>query len=240
MELVEQAAFNLFKKTAHPETSWTYELGARSHRDVDFGILTSVQGQISAYHVDFSNRLLNVAAYNFINPGAAILVNVGGVTTNGVDLAGTLNFGPHVHLYDAVSYNKSTYDSSYQTGATPVTVATAGKWVPGTPDWLNKTILSTNYGPFEGQLSGDYVGRRYATYLNDLSVKSTFLLGLEASYAFTPSALPWLQTSKLSVNVTNLADAKGVSTVVPTSTSGGYQAYPLAPRMFFVTLTAGF
>ena len=60
---------------------------------VDLGVITGIEGQASYYHVDFSNRLLNIAPYNFINPAPAILVNVGGVTTNGVDMAGTLNFG---------------------------------------------------------------------------------------------------------------------------------------------------
>ena len=68
-------------------TSWTYEAGVRTNRDVDLGPLTSVQGQVNYYHVDFSNRLFNVAAYNFINPNPSVLVNVGGVTTDGVDLA---------------------------------------------------------------------------------------------------------------------------------------------------------
>ena len=63
--------------------------------------------------MDFRNRLLNVAPYNFINPPPAILENVGGVTTNGVDIAGTVNFASHFQIYDAVSYNKSTYDSNY-------------------------------------------------------------------------------------------------------------------------------
>jgi hypothetical protein len=242
--LSSQAAFNLFKTTVQPESSWTYELGIRSHRLIDLGPLTSIDGQANLYHVDFSNRLLNVAPYNFINPAPAILVNVGGVTTNGVDLAGTLNFGPHLHLYDGFSYNKSTYDSNYDSGttnggATPVVVATGGKWVPGTPDYLNKTILSANLGPFEAQIDGDFVGRRFATYLNDLSVKSTFLVGLEGSYVFQ-SYIPYLQQAKLALNITNLADEKGVSTLVTTSASGGYQAYPIAPRMVFVTLSASF
>jgi hypothetical protein len=242
-----QAAFNLFKSTVNPESSWTYVLGVRSHRAVDLGFLTSIEGQASVYHVDFSDRILNIAPYNFINPAPSILVNVGGVTTNGVDIAETLNFGPHFHLYDGLSYNKSTYDSNYNSGTTtvggvtsPVVVATGGKTVPGEPDWLNKTIFSTNYGPFEAQVSGDFVGRRYATYLNDISVKSSFLVGLEGSYAFRSTPIPYLQTAKLAVNVTNLGDIKGVSTLVTTSASGGYQAYPIAPRMVFVTLSAGF
>ena len=250
--LGSQAAFDAFKSSVNPETSWTYEVGARSHRALNFGPLTSFEGQASYYHVNFSDRLLNIAAYNFINPGAAVIVNVGGVTTDGVDLAGTLNFGQHFHVYDAVSYNTTTYDSSYSTASkvngvlANLVIPTAGKTVPLTPDWMNKFVISADYGPFEAQLTGDYVGRRYAEYLNQFTVKSTFTLGFEASCKLP--ALPMTKSAKLSLNVTNLTDTKGVSTIAPgsvsvTSTGGlttGYSTYPLSPRMAFVTLAAKF
>jgi hypothetical protein len=62
-------------------------------------------------------------------------------------------------------------------------------------------------------------------------VKPTFLTNLEASYAFDMAPGAWMKTAKLSTNITNLGDVKGVSTLVTTSTSGGYQACPIAPRM---------
>ncbi len=238
-----QAAFELFKQTVHPETSWTYEVGGRTHRQFELGPITGFDGQASVYHVDFANRLLNIAPFNFINPAPAILANVGGVTTNGVDLAGTLHLGTHFQLYDTVSYNKSTYDQNYQSGVAngvASIVKTAGKWVPLTPDWLDKFILSTRWGPFEAQLNGDYVGRRYVTYLNDLSVPPTFVMGLEASYRFDIPPNGVLRSAKLSANITNLADTRGVSTAVVTGASGGYQAYPIAPTMGFVTIEATF
>lgn len=242
--LGNQAAFNLFKSTVQPETSWTYEVGVRTKRPVQLGPITGIEGQANYYHVDFSNRILNIAPYNFINPAPSILVNVGGVTTDGVDLEGTLHFGRHFSLYDALSYDKSTYAQDYNSGKTsagaPIVVPIAGKQLPGEPEWLNKTVFSTNYGPFEAQVNADFMGRRYATYLNDMSVKSVFLVGLEASYRLDIPPGASIRSAKLSVNVTNLADEKGVSTVVPTSTSGGYQAYPVAPRMVFVTVQAGF
>ena len=241
--LGSQAAFELFKDTVKPETSWTYELGVRSQRQVDLGILTGVSGQASVYHVNFANRLLNIAAYNFINPGAAVLANVGGVTTNGADIATTLQFGPHFRFYDAVSYNKSTYDSDYQTGSASgaiTTVATGGKVVPLTPKWLNKTIVGTTWGGFDAQVSADYVGSRFVTYLNDLSVKSTFLIGLEASYRFDLAPGGWMKAARLSANVVNLFDRKGVSSATVTGNSGGYTAFPLTPREGFVTLSADF
>jgi hypothetical protein len=161
------------------------------------------------------------------------------VTTNGADLAATLHFGQHLNFYNGVSYNESTYDSDYLTGAVPAPVATGGKQVPLTPEWLYKTILSTNFGPFEAQVNGHYVGRRPVTYLNDLSVGGTFLTGLEASYLFEkPLGLGHVDSIKLSANVTNLTGIRGVSTAVVTSNLGGYQAYPIAPRMFFLTVSA--
>ena len=241
--LGSQAAFDQFKSTVHPETSLTYDLGLRSNYDLSWGALTAVDGQINYYHVNFSNRLLNVATYSFINPNPAILVNVGGVTTNGVDVAETLHFGDHVRFYNGISYNKSTYDSDYSTvsGGVVTVVPIADKQVPLTSKWLYKTILSTNWGAFEAQLTGDYVGRRPVTYLNDMSVGGTFLTGLETSYVFDkPFGAGFIEDIRLSANVTNLGGIHGVSTAVVTSNSGGYQAYPIAPRMGFLTVSARF
>lgn len=241
--LGNQAAFNLFKSTVNPETSWTYELGVRTKRKVELGLLTAIEGQANVNHVDFSNRILNVAPFNFINPAPSILVNVGGVTTDGVDLAGTLSFGPHFRLYDAVSYTNATYDSNYNSGITagvPIVVPIANKHVPGDPQWMNKTIFSATFGPFEAQINGDYVGKRFASYLNDQSVKSNFLTGIEASYRIDSLPTSWVRSARISANVTNVFDKRGISTVVITSASGGYQGYPVPPRMVFVTLQAGF
>jgi len=240
--LGSQDAFESFKATGKPESSWTYEAGARTRRDVAFGPLSSISGQINYYHVNFSNRLLNVAAYNFINPNPAVLVNVGGVTTDGVDLAVTFGFGDHFHIYDALSYNKSTYDSDYQTAtgtngtSGQTTVKTGGKNVPLAPNLLNKFIVSTDWAGFEAQFTGELVGRRYATYLNDMTTPSTFIMGLEASYIFDIPGGNLIHNLKISGNLTNLGQEKGFSTVVVTGASGGYQAFPIAPRMWFLTL----
>jgi hypothetical protein len=241
--LGSQAAFNQFKATAQPETSWTYETGVRGHHTFDFGPLTAIEGQFSLYHVDFANRLLQVNQFNFINPNPSILANVGSVITNGVDLAGTLHFGSHVSLYDAVSYNKSTYGANYtsanSTGTSLVTVDTKGKWVLDSPDWLNKTVAGVTFGNFEGQLIGDYVGRRYATYLNDLYANPYFTLELEASYRLPPVG-DILKSPKISLHITNLTNTKGISSFGNTNASGSYTAYPLPPIQGFLTVSAKF
>ena len=243
--LGSQAAFDLFKQNTDPEHSWTYEGGLRSHRALNFGPLTGVDAQVSYYHVDFSNRLLQISATPVIGSlvsGAAIIANVGSVKTDGVDLAGTLRFGQHFAVYDAVSYNRSVYQDNYatQSGKTTVTVPTEGKNVPASPDWLNKFVVSANFGPFEGQLTGDYVGRRYATYTNDLSVDPYLLLGLEASYSFELPAATRLHGARVSVNVTNLADTQGDLEVLVGQPSGTYNTYSIPPRQVFVTVQAKF
>ena len=84
------------------------------------------------------------------------------------------------------------------------------------------------------------MGKRYATYTNDLSVPSYFELNLEASYKLpTPQAF-MLRDPLVRVNVTNLNNEKGVSTVVVGAASGTYNTYPIAPIMVFVSLSAHF
>ena len=240
--LGSQAAFDLFKNTAKPETSWTYEAGLRSKRVLDGGFITAIEGQANYYHVDFSNRLLQISATPVILSlvsGAAILANVGSVTTDGVDVAATLHFGEHFKIYEAISYNRSVYQDNYTTGAANTVVPTAGKLVPGMPSWMNKFVASFDYGDFSAQVLGDYVGRRFATYTNDLSVDGYFQMGLQAEYRL-PTPPSWLKDLKLRVNVTNLLDEKGTSTLVVGAASGTYNTYPIPPRMVFATVSTSF
>ncbi len=238
--LGSQAAFDTFKNTAHPERSWTYEVGVRSSRQLDLGPITGIDGQANYYHVDFYNRLFNVATFNFINPNPAILVNVGGVTADGVDIAATLHFGEHFQFYNGLSYNQSQYNENFNTvvGGVSTPVPIAGKQVPVVPQWMNKFILSTNWGAFDAQVSGDFIGKRFATYTNDLKVGSQFMMGLQASYTFDMGGAEWIKQFKVSGNVTNLTDTKGISTAVVTGANGGFQGFPIPPRMFFATLSA--
>lgn len=239
--LGNQAAFDLFKANTKPESSWTYEAGLRTKREVNFGPLTGIEGQLSGYRVDFSNRLLNISPTPVLVSlvaGAAVLANVGSVEIQGADLAATLRFGPNFSLYNAFSYNTSKYQDNYTTGST--TVPTAGKTVPGNPSLMNKFIASFDYGPFSAQLSGDYMGKRYTTFTNDLYVPSNFLLGLQAEYRLESSPSQYLKDVRFRVNVTNLANSKGADSVVVGAASGTYNFYPIAPRMVFFNVSTSF
>ena len=254
-----QTAFNAFANDGKPESSWTYEAGLRTHRTFGGGI--GLDAQINYYRVDFSDRLLAIStnpggiAGGQIAGGTSILVNVGDVRTNGVDAAFTLRFGRTFSFYNATSYNLSKYRSDYSSAATGIggatnsciggflvvggVVPTCGKQLPGTPKWMNKSVATLNVGPVEAQLVGDYVGKRFATYSNDASVGSYFLTSLSVGVDL-PAEMLGMKKAKLSLNITNLGDIKGVSTLSVGSATNNYSAYPIPPRQWFLTYSAGF
>jgi iron complex outermembrane recepter protein len=238
--LGSQTLFDFFKQNTKPETSWTYEGGLRTARSFNFGPITGFEGQVSYYHVDFKNRLLAISPTSTITAivsGATILQNVGSVKTDGVDIAGTLHFGPHFSIYNALSYNNSRYEDNYLSGTT--LVPTKGKKVPGSPDWLNKTVVSANYGMFDAQLIGDYLGKRYATFTDDLWVKSYFTMSAQIG-ANIPMDNRYIKKMRVSLNVTNLTNKKAESTLSVGAASQTYNFFPLAPRQWFGTVSFGF
>jgi hypothetical protein len=239
--LASQSAFDLFKTTAKPETSITYELGMRTSHQLDAGALSAVDGQVNLYHVDFKDRLLTISPTPVISSiigGNPVLANVGSVKTDGIDISGTLHFGRMFSFYDALSFNRSTYSDNYSNGKD--IVATAGKAVPGSPEWMNKFVATLSVADTEFQLIGDYVGKRYATYTNDLDVPSYFLMSLGVS-----GKLPFLngglvKNARYRLNVSNLANREGSLNVVVGAASGTYNTFPIAPRQGFLTLMADF
>jgi iron complex outermembrane receptor protein len=254
-----QTAFDAFRDEGKPETSWTYEAGLRTRRTFSNDI--SFDAQVNYYHVVFNDRLLAIStnpggiAGSGITGGTSILVNVGDVHTDGVDAAFTIRVGRTFSFYNATSYNLSKYQSDYTAAATGIgaatgtciggflvtggVVPTCGKQLPGTPKWMNKTVATLSVGPFEAQVIGDYVGRRFSTFTNDASVSSYFLTSLRVAARVPDDVLP-LRKVELALNVTNLTDKEGVSTISIGSATNSYSAYPIPPRQWFVTLSAAY
>jgi outer membrane receptor protein involved in Fe transport len=255
-----QSAFDAFRDQGRPETSWSYEAGLRTHRSFS-GLLTGFEAQLNYYHVVFNDRQLAIAtnpggiAGGAIAGGTAVLVNVGSVHTDGVDAAFTLRFGQTFSLYNATSYNSSTYQSDYTSTASGIgaatgsciggptvingVVPTCGKQIPGSPKWMNKTVATLNVGRFEAQMIGDYVGKRYATYVNDTRVPSYFLTSLRVA-AQVPTDWLHLRKAEVALNVSNLFEEKGWSTISVGSATNSYSVYPIAPRQWFLTFSVGF
>jgi hypothetical protein len=239
--LASQQAFDLFRDTAKPETSITYEAGLRTSHQLELGAVTAFDGQVNLYHVNFKDRLLTISPTPVISSiigGNPLLANVGSVKTDGIDLSGTLHFGRMFSFYDALSFNRSTYQDNYLNGKD--VVATAGKAVPGSPEWMNKFVATLTVADTEFQLIGDYVGKRYATYTNDLDVPSYFLMSLGVSGKLPFLNGGWVKNARYRVNVSNLANREGSLNVVVGAASGTYNTFPIAPRQGFLTLMADF
>jgi len=239
--LASQQAFDLFKAEAKPETSVTVEAGLRGSRTFDGGVISGLDGQVSVYHVNFKDRLLTISPTPVISSiigGNPVLANVGNVKTDGIDLSGTLHFGRRFSIYNALSYNRSQYDDNYLNGAT--TVPTSGKNVPGSPEWMDKFVATLNLGQTEVSLQGEYVGKRYATYTNDLSVPSYFLMNLAVGGKLPFLDGGWVKNARYRATVTNLADRMGSLNVVVGAADKTYNTFPIPPRQGFLTVMADF
>ena len=136
--LTNRAGFQAIVNTIKPETSWTIEGGLR----FDLG---NFRGSIAGYHVKFSNRLLSVQPCQIVVGCASVLSNVGSVTTNGVELAGTYKITPSISLFASYAYTDAKYDQDVLSG---VLWATKDKQVVDTPKHLLNVELSYDDGNF--------------------------------------------------------------------------------------------
>ena len=119
-------------------------------------------------------------------------------------------------------------------------VPTAGKKVPGSPDWLNKSVVTFNYGSVELQAIGDYIGGRFVTYTNDLAVDPYFTASLRLAWTLPDPERYHLHALTVALNVTNVTNKTAQSTLTIGAATATYNAFPLAPRQYFGTVSFGF
>ncbi len=231
-----QAGFNALTNNLKAESSWSEEAGFR-HTD------KFVQAQASYFHVNFSNRLLAISQGPGIAGNAALLSNVGGVTTNGVDGAITARLHEGWTLYNSMTFSKSTYNSNYTAGGS--VIPTGGKIVVDSPEFLYKNELSYTKKGFDAHIGSDFMGKRYFTYTDDNSVDGRFQADFGTSYHVDEIG-PFEQL-KFQFNVYNLANAKYYSTIGtngfvasdPTSIANN-TLQPAAPRAVTGSFTVKF
>jgi iron complex outermembrane receptor protein len=216
------------KEGLKPETSISEEIGYRMTRD--FATV-----ETSAFHTDFSNRLL-AALPAGVSAAAGvpnILTNVGGVRSDGLDLAVTNRLPGNLSFYNGFTWNRSVYMKDMTVGG--VLYNTEGKTTVDTPRILYKTNLS--WQPTEewsAHLGGSYTGQRYYSYVNDAGSGSYFIA--DAGVAYESNVLGEKHGLRFQFNVSNLLDRRYVSTYYnyansdPKGTSAGELVG--APRMF--------
>ncbi|MFT8643259.1 TonB-dependent receptor [Gluconacetobacter sp.] len=235
---VTQAAFDYARPSLKPESDWAYAVGYRySDHFLD--------ATLHAYHTDFSNRLQQITSGNIVNPISTVL-NVGGITMNGVDAGLTMRLFRGVSLYNSISYNHSTYDSNVSSQG--VTYYTKGSQVVAYPRLMYKSSLSYSYRGFDAHIDASYMSQRNLSYTGDTKVPSYWLADFGMRYKFGnmgkyAHSLGFMQNLELDFNIYNLTNQSYVSTMGENGfpLSGDYQSFLLAaPRQFFGSVRAEF
>jgi iron complex outermembrane receptor protein len=237
-----QAAFNLSVVNIKPETSVSVDLGYRFKRE-------TVQGSVSLYRADFSDRLLNVQACSGIAGCPNTFVNVGKVGTQGVETALVLTPVKNWSWFNSFTYNDSKYKSDYLDASSPVKDANgngvtraAGKQVVDTAKILFNTELSYENDSWFTRLGGKYTDKRYYTYLNDIEVPAFWVANLSGGYKMKSYGV--FKDLSFQVNLTNLFAKKYFSTIgsngfVNSDPTGSYATLLTgAPRQVFFSVNA--
>ncbi len=227
-----QAGFDALRaRGLKPESSDTFELGARYNDNVFNGV-------IGVYYVNFRNRLLGVQTGAGIVGNPAILQNVGSVRSLGFEAAGDVRLGGGMTLFASYSYTGATYRENVITPT--AVIATKGKEVVDTPKHLLRGEVAYDNDAFFGRVGANYVSKRYFNYLNDRSVPGRVLVDATVGYRLDAGLRAPLE---LQLNATNLFDKEYVSTTGSNGfgNSGDNQTLLAgSPRQVFVTLKAGF
>ncbi|WP_242119007.1 TonB-dependent receptor [Sphingomonas lacusdianchii] len=230
-----QNGFNAIRATLKPETSKTIEGGARLRSG-------GLQLSAVAYHVDFANRLLSFANGAGIIGNPPTLNNAGSVESYGAELAATYRVARPLTLFGSYSYNKATYRDDVRNAAGVVLQPTAGKTVVDTPEHMAKGEVAYDDDRFFARVGGDYMSKRYFTYLNDQSVGARLLVDASIGYRLTGMG-GVLDGLAIEGSVNNLTNRRYIATIG----TNGYTArgdnqtlLAGAPRQWFVTLRRGF
>jgi iron complex outermembrane receptor protein len=228
-----QSGFDAISGGLKPETSQTVEAGWRlNNRDVE--------AVVSAYVVQFKDRLLAVQQGPGIVGNPAVLGNVGNAQLVGLEASASLRLGSGISWYNGLSLNQSQYKSDYTSNG--VTYATNGKTIVDTPSTMLKSVLSYDSTTVFANLGLDYMGKRYYTYLNQGEVEARTLFNASLGYRLGSTLGLKDLTAQLTVN--NLTDKRYISTLgsngfVNSDPKGTEQTIlPGAPRSVFFSLSA--
>jgi iron complex outermembrane receptor protein len=229
-----QSGFDFIKANTDPESSKTTELGYR-YANGPF------QGVVAAYFVKFDDRLLGLSSGAGIIGNPSVIKNVGSVTTQGLELAGSYDLTDEWTLFGSYAYNDSTYDDDVVDATLPAPILTGGKTVVNSPEHLLKADLGYDNGSLYGKLSVAYTGKRFFSYDNLAEVDAYTLVDLTAGYRFGGNEM--LEGAELQLNVTNLLDEEYVSTLGTNGFGTGADGQTLmvgSPRQVFATIRESF
>jgi iron complex outermembrane receptor protein len=234
------AGFLAIRDVLEPETSTNYELGWRFHG-------ATIEALLTAYHVDFEDRLLGIQQGPSIVGNPSVLANVGSVVTNGVEGALSWRLLDNVTWFTSAAWNDSQYDDDYQvtdSAGNARIVPTSGKQVVDTPEVLVKSELVYDNGNVFLSLDANHVSERFYTFLNDRGVDGYTLLSIGGGVRLR--GLGMMEVLTIQADVTNVTDKEYISTI---GSGGFFETDPNgtrqtllrgAPRQYFLSVKAKF
>ncbi|MFM8353938.1 MAG: TonB-dependent receptor domain-containing protein, partial [Gammaproteobacteria bacterium] len=228
-----QTAFEQIRNRIEPEMATTYELGWRFFME-DF------EGVVTAYYVDFEDRLLAIQQGSAIIGNFNALANVGTVETSGIEAGINWQLNDYLTWFNSASYNKSTYEDDFISGTTPVEVS--GNTVVDSPEWLFNSELALEIDRAFAKVHYKFTDERYYTYLNEGSVDGFSMVNV--SFGYRLGDLGFIKELTAQIDVTNVLDETYISTVgsggfVNADPNGTAQTIlPGAPRQWFFSLKA--
>lgn len=167
--------------------------------------------------------------------------NVGGATAWGAELLASLQITPSLSAFVYPTYLQFTFDDdlSRASAGRVEDLSIAGKQVPDTPEWMLRTGLLFEQGPWRAAPLLRYVGPRYADPQNTKSVDGYWTLDLTASW--TRGDFGALQGVRVGLELSNLFNEAYIGAIdAQDDGSGTVGFYPGPPRSLVLSLAADF
>jgi iron complex outermembrane recepter protein len=158
----------------------------------------------------------------------------------GAELEAVWAASSNLNLIGSLSWNIDKLDDNIVSAA-GTSIASKGKQVPDTPQWLAKLGATYRLGAWSLSPMIRYVGERYGDALNTEKVSAYTLADVHSSYRFgRQGGFAWLEVD---ASVLNLFDKQYISTInagQDDARPGATTYYPGAPRTWMVSLSGGF
>lgn len=211
-----------------PETNKTIELGYRFSSPT-FTATADVWAQ------KYENRI--VSSYD-AESDSYFDRNVGNVDLKGFEASAAWAPTSSLSLFGGLTYTDTEILSDYTSGATS-TVNTKGKALPEVPDWMVTAGLTYRLSDFTFNLNGKYVGKRFATDLNDAEAPSYTVWN--GSVRWDLPGLAFLKSGTYAqLNVINLTDEYYFGSISTAVSGSGAQFNVGAPRTVMMSLHTAF
>lgn len=158
----------------------------------------------------------------------------------GAELEAVWAASSNLNLIGSLSWNVNKLDDNIVSAA-GTSLASKGKQVPDTPQWLAKLGATYKQGAWSLSPMVRYVGERYGDALNTEKVAAYTVADIHSSYKFGRQGdFAWLEVG---ASVLNLFDKQYISTInagQDDARPGATTYYPGAPRTWMLSLSGGF